>query len=231
MSDQIVSNSNVCNSQSGMGEALCHDLISRGWKVAIVDVQKKPGEALADSLGPNARFFFTNIADYSSQAQMFRQVWNTWGRIDALCQNAGIVDRSSLYILNWRGKELHDIPPAPDTSCTDVDYKSVLYGTQLAIHFMRHNKVPGGKIVCTGSIASIYQHPSYPEYCGAKAGVLNFIRCVAPILKLKENITINAVLPGIVSTKIVPPEMIAAVSPEWYIALYPLYTILLFSQF
>lgn len=31
----------------------------------------------------------------------------------------------------------------------------------------------------------------------------------------KENIRINCILPGIVATKIIPPEMIAAVSPEW----------------
>jgi NAD(P)-dependent dehydrogenase (short-subunit alcohol dehydrogenase family) len=31
----------------------------------------------------------------------------------------------------------------------------------------------------------------------------------------KENIRINAVLPGIVHTNIIPPEMVAAVSPEW----------------
>jgi len=31
----------------------------------------------------------------------------------------------------------------------------------------------------------------------------------------KDNISINGVLPGIVATEIIPPEMIAAVSPEW----------------
>ena len=55
--------------------------------------------------------------------------------------------------------------------CTDVDYKGVVYGTQLAIHFMRKNKTPGGKIVATGSVAAIVPHETYPEYDGAKAAV------------------------------------------------------------
>jgi NAD(P)-dependent dehydrogenase (short-subunit alcohol dehydrogenase family) len=46
-----------------------------------------------------------------------------------------------------------------------------VYGTQLAIHFMRKNEIPGGRIVATSSVASIYPHESYPEYCGAKAAV------------------------------------------------------------
>lgn len=45
------------------------------------------------------------------------------------------------------------IPPAPNLACTDVDYKGVVYGTQLSIHFMRKNPVPGGKIIATASVA------------------------------------------------------------------------------
>ena len=89
-----------------------------------------------------------------------------------------------------------------------------MYGTQLAIHFMRKNKTPGGCIVATASIAAMHPHPSYPEYNGAKAAVLNFMRGTAPILKAKENIQFNCVMPGIVPTKIIPPEMIAAVAPD-----------------
>jgi hypothetical protein len=103
------------------------------------------------------------------------------------------------------------LPPAPDLSCTDIDYKGVVYGTQLAIHFMRKNSPPGGYIVTTASIAAVHPHETYPEYDGAKAAVLNFVRAVGRLLKSKENISIGAVLPGIVHTSIIPPEMVAAV--------------------
>jgi short-subunit dehydrogenase len=48
----------------------------------------------------------------------------------------------------------------------------VVYGTQLAIHFMRKNTVPGGKIVTTVSAAALYPHETYPEYDGAKSAVI-----------------------------------------------------------
>ena len=95
--------------------------------------------------------------------------------------------------------DLGRIPPEPDLLCTDVDYKGVVYGTQLAIHFMRKNKVPGGKVVATGSVAAVVPHESYPEYDGAKAAVrcvemsvgshadiakvVNFVRATARVLK------------------------------------------------
>ena len=93
-----------------MGEALARDLVTKGWTVACLDVQKAAGEALVAELGSNALFIQCNIADYDQQAQAYSQVFNKFGRIDALLANAGIVDRSSVYILNHRGKDEYAYP-------------------------------------------------------------------------------------------------------------------------
>ncbi|KAF4989818.1 hypothetical protein FDECE_14587 [Fusarium decemcellulare] len=188
----------VTGASSGMGEALSEDLVQRGWQVAMADIQ--PNKDLASKLGDNASFHICDVSDYDSQAACFQEVWVKYGRLDALCANAGIVDKR--------------IPPPPNLACTDIDYKGVIYGTQLAIHFMRKNKIPGGSIVATASIAAVHPHETYPEYDGAKAAVYNFVRATARVLKIKENIRINCILPGIVATKIIPLEMVAAVSPE-----------------
>lgn len=145
---------------------------------------------------------------------MFSAVWKAYGRIDVLCANAGIVDKSSVYILNWRSKGPDDVPPKPDLQATDANYKGVIYGTMLATHFMRHNAAPGGKIIITGSIGAFFPHRAFPEYCGAKAAVVHFVRGVAPILKDQDNITINVVNPGMVMTKIIPKAMVEAAAPE-----------------
>ncbi|CAG9956048.1 unnamed protein product [Clonostachys rosea f. rosea IK726] len=186
----------VTGASSGMGEALAEDLASQGWQVAMADI--KENDQLSSRLGENASYHYCNVADYDSQAQCFQSAWDKYGRLDALCANAGI----------------ERIPPKPDLLCTDVDYKGVVYGTQLAIHFMRKNQSPGGSIVVTASAAAVTPHETYPEYDGAKAAVMNFVRATSRILSLKENIRINCVLPGIVATKIIPPEMVAAVSSE-----------------
>jgi len=89
-----------------MGEALATHLVSKDWFVACVDLQRGPGEALAKSLGPNAHFWEANVANYDSQARVFQEVFDKWGRLDALLANAGIVDRSSIYILNHRGSDV-----------------------------------------------------------------------------------------------------------------------------
>jgi NAD(P)-dependent dehydrogenase (short-subunit alcohol dehydrogenase family) len=48
---------------------------------------------------------------------------------------------------------------------------------------MRKNRVPGGKIVATASIAAVVPAETFPEYSGAKAGVVNFARATARLLK------------------------------------------------
>ena len=200
-----------------MGMALAKHFAAQGWRLALWDVNAKVGEELAAELGPNIFFVSCDVSSYDSQAQAYLATWRKFGRIDALLANAGIVDRSSPFIFQYRGNKVEDVPPAPNLACTDVDYKGVLYGVQLAIHFMRHNPGPGGpggKIVVTASNAGIHPHPSYPEYNGAKAAVIQFVRGAAEILRTKENILINCVCPGIVRTNIIPPEMVAAVSAE-----------------
>ena len=172
-----------------MGKVIAQELVRFGWTVAMFDIQEN--KELAEALGSKARFYNANVADYDSQAKAFDQVFKDFGRLDALCANAGITDRCSPYILDHRNSD--EIPPAPNLLCTDVDYKGVVYGTQLAIHFMRKNKKPGGAIVATASIAAVHPHPSYPEYNGAKAAVLNWVRGTAGVLKVKENIRINCV--------------------------------------
>lgn len=85
-----------------MGYTLAGHLVKSGWNVACVDVNVENGKRAASELGPNADFFQANVASYASQASMFQAVWDKWHRLDALCANAGVVDRSSVYILNHR---------------------------------------------------------------------------------------------------------------------------------
>lgn len=178
-----------------------------GFKVAITGRRVDAGEAIAtdiDSSGENAIFVQCDIESYASQANLFKTVWEKWGRLDVLIQNAGIADKGSIYNFKHRSAAVEDIPDEPDLACTDIDWKGVVYGTTLATHFMRHNPVPGGKIIITGSMIGLHPCPTFPEYCSVKAATIHWTRTIAPILLKKEKITINIVLPGAVDTPIKP---------------------------
>lgn len=146
-----------------------------------------------------------DVNSYKSQANLLKTAWAKWNRLDAFIANAGIVDRGTRYNLSRKNTTIDDVPPEPDLSCTDIDVKGVIYGTELAVHYMRHNPAHarGGKIIITGSAAAIYPMINLPEYSAAKAAALQWARVVAPILAL-EGITINNVLPNGYDTSIMP---------------------------
>ncbi|KAF3017798.1 hypothetical protein E8E14_009702 [Neopestalotiopsis sp. 37M] len=221
----------ITGSTSGIGLDLAKHLHGRGYRVAVTGRRATLGEQVAKELDPSAEtviFVQSAVESYASQTNLFRTVWKKWGRIDVLIANAGIVDKGSVYNFGHRSADIDDIPDAPDLSCTEIDWKGVVYGTTLAIHFMRHNEKPGGKIIITNSMMAIHPGATFPEYCGAKAAALQWARTMAPLLKSKENITINTVLPGAVDTPIKPGFSLAFLPehltlPSCLISAYDLY--------
>jgi NAD(P)-dependent dehydrogenase (short-subunit alcohol dehydrogenase family) len=158
-----------------------------------------------DATGETVIFVQCDVKSYSSQTDLFQSVWKKWGRLDVLIANAGGVDKTSVFNFNRRNAAINDLPAEPNLDCTDVDFKGTVYGTTLATHFMRNNAHgKGGKIIVTGSMIGIYPCQTFPEYCAAKAATHQWVKTMGPILKSKENITVNCVMPGGIETPAMP---------------------------
>ncbi|KAK3303195.1 uncharacterized protein B0T15DRAFT_266553 [Chaetomium strumarium] len=198
----------ITGGTSGIGLALARHLHAKGWRVALAGRRADVGAVQAASLdvsGETAVFEACDVASYSAQAAMFTNVWARWGRLDLLIANAGSVDSGSWYNFRRRGAGVDDLPPEPDTTCTDTHLKGLMYGTVLATHFMRHNTpAPGGKIVATSSMLGVHPCPTFPEYGAVEAGIVHWVRVNAPLLLRKENITINTIMMGPAITPVMP---------------------------
>lgn len=93
--------------QSGIGAELTRTLIRRGWRVAAFDIpaQKELADKLTGEFGNDAFVYYPcDISDYDQQADAFTSTFQKWGRIDALCANAGIIDRGSIFIRGHKDK-------------------------------------------------------------------------------------------------------------------------------
>lgn len=111
--------------------------------------------------------------------------------------NAGIVEKKG-FLTAEEGLP----PPKLSTLVMDVCLNGVVFSTYLAMHYMRQNPHKnGGSIIMTSSSAGIYPSYALPLYAAAKHGVVGFMRSIAGQLK-KENIRVNATLPGAVRTNL-----------------------------
>jgi NADP-dependent 3-hydroxy acid dehydrogenase YdfG len=65
---------------SGMGEAVAKHLAGKGWQVAILDMNEKSGQAVAQEIG--GIFAKTDVTSYDSQSAAFGKVWEKYSQID-----------------------------------------------------------------------------------------------------------------------------------------------------
>ena len=63
-----------------MGEAVAKHLAGKGWQVALLDMNEKSGQTVADSIG--GIFIKTDVTSQESQTSAFEKIWEKYGQID-----------------------------------------------------------------------------------------------------------------------------------------------------
>ncbi|QIB52651.1 SDR family NAD(P)-dependent oxidoreductase [Pseudomonas sp. OIL-1] len=186
----------ITGAGSGIGRATAVRLASEGARLMLVD---RNAEGLQQTLAelPEGAEALTKEVDVSLEAEVEQCVADAlahFGRIDVLCNNAGIAGG--------------DYSTAPDQSL-ETWQKIIavnLYGVMLFTKYVsRHMLEQGqGAIVNTASVAGIRSGAGGNAYSASKAGVINFTMTGACDLG-GSNIRVNAVCPGLVETGMTKP--------------------------
>ncbi|KEF54730.1 uncharacterized protein A1O9_09172 [Exophiala aquamarina CBS 119918] len=96
----------VTGGVSGIGAQLTRTLIESGWVVVGLDIpaQEPLAQKLSDEFEDSFEFMSCDVTSYADLSLCFSKTFASRGRIDAFCSNAGLVDKSSLYVFESRGK-------------------------------------------------------------------------------------------------------------------------------
>ena len=182
----------VTGGGSGIGLASVRLFAREGARVVVVDIREETGRAAAEEVG--GRFIPADVGRAESWAEISEIVAGELGRLDVALLNAG------------RGVGDGDIRRLSDDiyrRVLAVNLDGVVLGTRALVPLME--AAGGGQIVITSSTAALGQG-SDPIYALTKAGQLGFVRDIAPRLE-PLGIAINALLPHVVDTPLLPPAI------------------------
>ncbi len=178
----------------GIGRATCILLAKEGAKVAVTDIDEKDGRELAESIiadGGEAAYWKLDVSNEKQVEDTFRSVFNKWGRIDVLVNNAGI---------SGTNEPTDKIEEKDWDKVMDVNVKGVFFCTKHVIPYLKLSG--GGSIINLSSIYGIVGAADVPPYHASKGAVREMSKTDAMIYA-KEHIRVNSVHPGYIWTPMV----------------------------
>lgn len=181
----------VTGAASGMGRATAHLFGDEGAKVALIDINDEPLQAVVDEMtdaGYEARGWVLDLSDEAAVAQTITEIGEHFGAIDILVNNAGI----SLFA----PIDSDDFSVAWNKSIAVLLTAHTLT-IRAALPFLRKSAHP--RIVNIASTEGLGATRYGSPYTAAKTGVIGLTRSLAVELG-PENITVNCICPGPINT-------------------------------
>lgn len=181
----------VTGAGQGIGRAIALRLAKDGANVAIVDLDDKKMQAVADEVRKTGRKATTFKADVGDRAQVYAAVEHTEQELkgfDIIVNNAGTV----------RIGAIADVKPDEVDKIFRVNVDGVLWGIQAAAKKFK-GRGQKGKIISAASIAG---HDGF-ELLGIYSATKFAVRALTQVAAKEyaaDGITVNAYCPGIVGT-------------------------------
>jgi 2-deoxy-D-gluconate 3-dehydrogenase len=180
----------VTGGNGGIGLGMARGLAEAGAAIGIAGRNQAKSEAAAAELAKFGVKTAVLTADVTDEAQCRQMVDDTvarLGRLDILVNNAGINIR----------KAPQDLTMAEWKEVVDTNLTSVFACSQAVYPVMK--QAGGGKIINIGSMLSIFGAGFAAAYGASKGGVVQLTKGLASGWA-KDNIQVNAVLPGWIDT-------------------------------
>lgn len=179
----------VTGANTGLGQGMAIALANAGAKLCLVG-RTSPDETVEriERLGQKAHVISADLADSGLLQGVVDEACATFGRVDVLVNNAGIIKRNDSIDFTFEDWD----------SVMNVNLRSLFFLSQSAVRVMI-SQGEGGKIVNIASMLSYQGGIRVPSYTASKSGVMGLTRILANEWA-PHNINVNAIAPGYYDT-------------------------------
>jgi NAD(P)-dependent dehydrogenase (short-subunit alcohol dehydrogenase family) len=176
---------------NGIGKVTCELLCKEGANVIITDILDEDGMLFSKKL-QNEKYICTyyhmDVSNENNIKSVFNIINNTFGYIDILINNAGIIGVN---------KQTHEITEKEWDDVININVKGVFFCTKYAIPLMIKNKK--GSIINMSSIFGIIGTNNVPPYHASK-GAIRIMTKTDAITYAHLGIRVNSIHPGYIWT-------------------------------
>jgi 2-dehydro-3-deoxy-D-gluconate 5-dehydrogenase len=182
----------VTGGNGGIGLGMAKGLAAAGAAIAVAARNAEKGETAAAELaasGVRSAFIALDVADEGSCRSLIGETVARFGQLDILINNAGTSIRKPPE--SFTAAEWHAV--------LDTNLTGALFCSQAAFPAMK--QAGGGKIINIGSMFSIFGAGYAAAYAASKGALVQLTKSLAAAWA-KDNIQVNAVLPGWIDTEL-----------------------------
>lgn len=186
----------VTGSSRGIGRSIALELAAQGWTVVIHGSRRSPELKAtlreANKRSPASVAVAANLDNETAIHRMFEKIDRTFGRLDALVNNAAFQIPSALVKLKAEDWDL----------VLKVNLKAPFLCAQEAVKRMR--RLGGGKVVNISSVHALVPRRNFAHYSSSKGGLEILSKCLALELA-PHNIQVNSLVLGAFATEKTSP--------------------------
>jgi 3-oxoacyl-[acyl-carrier protein] reductase len=180
----------VSGAAAGLGRAAAIRLAADGAKIEILDI--KDAAEVCDEIRASGGVAHASVCDVTNEAQIaeaVKGIEQRHGRVDILVNNAGILSGRTPW---------HQLTYDEINRFVQINYIGYFLVSKAVYPLLKKSQC--GRVINVASRTYFLANPGQMAYVAAKGAVMGFTRVLAKELG-DDNITVNAVAPGMIATE------------------------------